>query len=506
MTPAIALAAHGLSGPAARRTSVFAVVATPWRATKRQTIWVSLTLFVLGCAAAVTCGILIPSAKGQALAMIIYAAGVCALWAFWFSGLLLLARDARMLAIPGVTRDTTVCALVYGALTIGAPALVEGIFGWSMALPAMLSAFAVSAGLTFVLSPRWAGMFMGFLPAIYSTTQARFHMLPPMSAAFLHWGTATTIVLFAFVAIRWRYILHGGGSGAGGWRTPLILQLRQQAVCAGWSFDKQMFWQRESAQHRYTDLHGIDARTPARAVQVALGGTLFLPLTLAGNLRRLAVVAWPVLVFMVFMLLSRLDRTHDLHKLLGVVGVSGAMWAGAFGTAMLLFAVTALLKRRWEQGAEPALLALLPGLGKHAPMHRSVLRAAFVKPFAMCAALWALMIACGYLLHLGVLAYASMTLILFGMCAAAAMSLLRVFAGRPLGSVAQACIAGVAFVLMCVSLPMVYITPMAKLGPSAGLVEWGLLVAWLVFAAWMAWLALRAWQAFRLRPHPFLSR
>ena len=506
MTPAVVLTSDSLSaGPAVRRSSLAALV-TPWRSTKRRTIWTSLAIFVLGCAAAVVCGILVPNAKGQALAMIFYAAGVCFLWAFWFSGLLLLARDARMLALPGLLRDTMVCALAYAVLTVAAPALVEGAFGWSASLPAMLAAFGMLAGLAFVLSPRWAGMCMGFLPAIYSTVHETFHVLSPLGQDFLRWGTVASVVLFAFVAIRWWRILHDAGTGAGGWRMPLILQLRQQAVCAGWSFDKQMFWQRDATQYRYTDLRGIDARTPVNAIQVALGGDLFTPRTLTGNLRRLAVIAWPVSIFVICMLLTSLDRVHDMHRLLATIGVSGAMWSGAFGMAMLLFAVTALLKRRWEQGAEPALLALLPGLGKSAPMHRSVLRAAFAKPFGISIALWVMVMFCEYLLHLGALAYALTTLIAFGMGAASAMSLLRVFAGRALGNMVQTCIAGVAFVLMCVSLPLVYLTPMARLGPAAGLIEWGLFVAWLVFAVWMAWLALRAWQAFRLRPHPFLSR
>jgi hypothetical protein len=293
---------------------------------------------------------------------------------------------------------------------------------------------------------------------------------------------------------------------AGGWRKPMILQLRQQAVCTGWSFDKQMFWQRDGMQHRYTDLRGIDARAPVKTIQVALGGDLFTPRTLPGNLRRLAVMAVPVLIFVLCMLLTSLDHVHDLRKLLTIIGVSGAMWSGAFGMAMLLFAVTALLKRRWEQGAEPALLALLPGLGKHAPTHRSVLRAAFIKPLVICIALWAMMVACEYLLHLGGLAYALTTFLALGMVAMAAMSLLRLFAGRALGNLARPCIAIITFVLMGVSLPLVYLTPMARLGPVASLVEWGLLVTWVVFATWMAWLAVRAWHALRLRPHPFLSR
>ena len=506
MSPAVALATDNFSAQSAtRRSSVLAALTTPWRSTKRQTIWIALVIFVLGCAAAAVCGVLMPNARGQVLAMIFYAAGVCFVWAFWFSGLLLVARDARMLAFPGVLRDTLVCALAYGVLMIAAPVLIEGAFGWSMARPAMLSAFAMAAGLTFVLSPRWVSMCMGFLPAIYSTAHESFHVLSPMSTEFLHWGTVAAVALLVFAAIRWWHILHDDSTDACGWRVPMILQLRQQAVSAGWSFDKQTFWQRNGGQHRYTDLRGIDARAPVKTIQVALGGDLFVPRTPAGNLRRLGVVIWPVLIFVGCMLLTSIDRVHDLHKLLVVIGVSGAMWSGAFGMAMLLFAVTAVLRRRWEHGVEPALLALLPGLGQHAPLHRSVLRAAFVKPFGICVALWAMMAASEYLLHLGALAYALTILILLGMVAATALSLLRVFAGNALGTVAQASIIVVACVLMGVSLPLIYITPMAKLGPVAGMIEWGLLAAWLVFTGWMTVLALRAWRAFRLRPHPFLS-
>lgn len=506
MTPTLALAPDRLPAtPPIRRSRLLATLTTPWRSTKRQTLWIALVIFVLGCAAAVVSGILVPDARGQAFAMIFYAAGVCFVWAFWFSGLLLVARDARMLGIPGVARDTVFCALVYGVLMIAAPALIEGAFGWNVALPAMLSAFAIAGSLTFVLAPRWVSACMGFLPGVYSTTHAVFHVLSPLGRDFLHWGTAATVALLLLVVIRWRHVLLDDSAEACGWSSPMVLQLRQQAVSAGWSFDKQMLWRRNGSQHRYTDLRGIDASTPAKTIEVALGA-LFVPQTMAGNLRRLAMVAWPILIFVVAMLLSNFGRVHDLRKLLVIIGVSGALWSGAFGMGMLLFAVTALLKRRWEQGAEPALLALLPGLGRHAPMHRSVLRAAFVKPFALCIALWAMMIACEYLLHVGTLAYLLTTLIVVGVLAPTALSLLRLFSGRPLGTFAQTCIIIATFVLMGVTLPLAYLTPMAKLGPVAGLIEWSLLAAWLVFAAWMTLLALHAWRAFHLRPHPFLSR
>lgn len=304
MNPAVALASNRLTARAAtRRPWMLAALITPWRSTKRQTLRIALAIFVIGCVAAVTCCILLPDARGQALAMIFYAGGVCFVWAFWFSGLLLLARDARMLALPGVLRDTAFCALIYGVFMIAAPALIEGAFGWGMALPAMLSAFAMAAGLTFVLAPRWISVCMGFLPGAYSTAHAAFHVLSPLDPDFLHWSTAASLALFAFVAIRWRHILRDGSTEACGWRT----------------------------------------------------------------------------------------------------------------------------------------------------------------------------------------------------------SLLRVFAGRVLGNVLQTSIAGAAFVLMCVSLPLVYLTPTAKLGPVADWIEWALAVAWLVFAVWMACLALRAWRVFDERPHPFLA-
>lgn len=486
------------------RSSLAFLLQAPWRAARRQTLWTTLAIFGLCCAAALAFGIWMPGRRGLALAMIFYATGVCFTWAFCLSGLLLLGRDARLLALPGAVRNTTLSALAYGALTIALPTAVEAAFGADVALAAMLVALALAAGLAFVLLPRWISTWMGFVPAIYIALYQGLHILSPFSTGFLYTGLLASVVLLALAVIRWRRILRGNTADVGGWNTPIILALHQQAVSPGWSFDKQLLWQRSVRENRFTNLRGIDARAPARTIEVCLGA-LYTPQTAAGNLRRLGMVAWPALVFGVAMLLANIGHVHDLHKLVALIGISGVMWSSVFGITMVLFAVCAMLKRRWEQGREPALLALLPGLGRHAPVSRSLLRATLAKPFGVCVALWALMVACEVWLRLGVAAVALTSLIVFGMGAAAAMLLLRVFAGRPLRNLVQALIAGSTFVLVCVCLPLVFITPLAKLGPMAVGIEWALILAWLIFGAWMTVLTMRAWGMLIARPHPFLA-
>lgn len=488
----------------APRSPLTSLLQAPWRAARRQTLWTTLTIFGLCCAAAVAFGIWIPGRRGLALAMIFYAAGVCFMWAFCLSGLLLLGRDARLLALPGAVRNTTLSALVYGALTIALPTAIEAAFGANPALAAMLAALALAAGLAFVLLPRWISTWLGFLPAIYIALYQGLHILSPFSTSFLYTGMSATLVLLAVTAICWQRILRRETTSACGWSTPVILALHQQAVSAGWSFDKQLLWQRSARESRFTNLRGIDARAPAKAIEVCLGA-LYTPQTAAGNLRRLGMIAWPVLVFGLAMLLVNLGHVHDLRKLVALIGISGVMWSSVFGVTMVLFAVCAMLKRRWEQGREPALLALLPGLGRHAPLRRSLVRATFAKPFGVCVALWALMVACEVWLQLGFAAVALTSLIVFGMGAAAAMLLLRVFAGRPPRNLAQAVIAGSTFVLMCVCLPLVFVTPLAKLDPTAVGIEWALILVWLIFGAWMTVMATHAWGMLKARPHPFLA-
>lgn len=498
---ASAIAMEPNAAPHTRRTALWSA---PLRATKRHTLWWCLAWFGICCVAAVACGFWATDVRGHFLAMFFYAAGVALLWAFCMASLALLARDAHALAIPRAERDATRCAWLYAALTLALPAGAAAALGWNALLAATLAAIALVGGLAFVLLPRWFSTWMGFLPAIYIGLHQRLHVLSPSSAGFVYVALLVAGVLLIAIAANWRRIVRGDGVAATGWRSPMILQLRQQAVSGGWALDKQVSWRNNDQPCRHANLRGIDARTPVKAIEVSLGA-LFVPQTAAGNLRRLAAALWPLAVFALAMGLVNLGHLHDVRRMLGLMAVSGAMWAGAFGTAMVMMVTYTMLNRQWEHGQEIALLALLPGLGRHASPQRSLVRAAFIKPFGVCAALWLLMVACEWLSHLGGVAIALTTLMVFSLAAATAMLLLRMFAGRLPRRFILGLMSVAAFVLMCASLLLAYLAKLAKLGSAATLAEWGLLALWLVFGAWMAWLTVRAWHALRQRPHPFLA-
>lgn len=447
----------------------------------------------------------VPTPHGQTLALFFYAGGAAFLWAFCLSGLVLLARDARSLGIPGVVRNTILSAVIYALLTIAIPALVAGVFGWDSRIAALMSALAVAGGLGFVLLPRWASAWFGFVPAIYGSAHATFHPLSPLDPRFPLWSVPALLVLGVAAVIQWRKLLLNASSDAAGWRNPMILQMHQQAVSKCWGFDKQLLWQRSDKQHLYMTLHAIDARTPVKTIEVALG-IVYVPRSMIGKLRAFATVAWPLALVAVLLIVLNLAHMHVWGKTLAVMGASGLMGGGMVLLVMAALLVFTTLQRRWSEGAEPALLALLPGLDQHAPIMNSVVCAAFRKPIMLFVVLWLVLVASVLLLHAGIASVVLITLFVLTVFMATAVHVLRLFAARPMRALHQALIAIFTLVLLCASLPVSMAMPrVARHWPPGILIEWGLDIAWVIFGAWMTYLAMRAWHVLQRRPHPFMA-
>ena len=287
----------------------------------------------------------------------------------------------------------------------------------------------------------------------------------------------------------------------------MLAQMRRQAVTCGWAPDKQWAWQASSSQHRHFELRGISADTPVKVIEVAMGG-VFMPRTPVGNLRRALTMLWPVALFAGAMLVQSASHVHSLHRLLLIGGLSGVLWLGMFGMAMLAIMLPVMLRRRWTQGSEPALLALLPGLARRAPPARSLLRAAFTKPALLCVALWALMLAGELAFNAAIVGQviAITTLLVLGMAAVTAMLTLRAFAGLPAGKFGLGVLTVLATILMMASLPLAMTLPkLLAHTPQAIWAAWALDVAWLLLAGWAAFRARHAWRVLQQRPHPFLA-
>lgn len=489
-----------------RRSAFVAALVAPWYATKRHTIWLSVVLLAVCGLGALAIAALVPTLHGQITAVSLYAAGIAFAWAFWGSGLLLVARDGWRLGVPHATRNATASVLLYAVISIALPVLPEAAFGWNVAPLALIVAVAIAAGLAFVLLPRWIAVWLGFLPALYGSLQARLHLAAPSQPAFLHWAGLLLVVLLVPVVWSWWRLLRGGGGSdeALGWNSPMILQLRKQATTSAWAFDKQLFWREGKNQARFMTLHGIDTQAPAKAIEVALGG-MFVPRTAVGNLRRLGAVAWPMACFGIAMVLQTLGQTGVIHRAVAAGAIGGAMWGGLFGVSMSMFGLYALLNRRWNSGAEPALMALLPGLGQHAPLHRSVACAAFTKPLLLCVALWLMMVGCEWLAHFGAAAMGLTTVVVAVMCLLNAACLLRVFAGRPVSGWVLGVLAVCVFGAMMLSIGFAVVVGLKHATPTLLLAVWGVTAAWALGAGGAAWFAWRAWRSLAARPHPFLA-
>lgn len=97
-------------------------------------------------------------------------------------------------------------------------------------------------------------------------------------------------------------------------------------------------------------------------------------------------------------------------------------------------------------------------------------------------------------LHSGPIALLLSTLIMAGMAALKATSVLMVPADKPPS----------VLVMINVSAVIGIVTPIAKPGAWAPRMQWIAILIWRALIAWAAWRSIKAWRTLQHRPHPFL--
>ena len=184
---------------------------TPWLANQRWSRWLVVAASILLLAFATLAACLDHGAHAQLAAMFLYAMDLVLVWACWFSGMALVARDGHQLRMAGVARTATLSALLYAALMLALPAGVAVLAGWDVALCVLAAALAIAIGLGFMLLPRWISVWMSFLPAVYSGLHNLIHFPSPFDPRFQHAAWVVLIVLVVWLINCLLWLVPRGG-------------------------------------------------------------------------------------------------------------------------------------------------------------------------------------------------------------------------------------------------------------------------------------------------------
>jgi hypothetical protein len=485
------------------------LLVTPWRCGHRSLRWLSVFVLAITSLIAASFGIFAAKPDWTVTSAIVLCFGQFFVWAFHFSQIFLLARDARTLRIPGLERTAAYSLMLYVVLGIVPATLLLGACGGDMVNLGTLLALCTAVGLAFPLLPRYVSVWFGFLPAL-STGASKYVSVPgPDSPLFTHWAVPATLLLSIVVVVRWRLLLRDPSPRAQGLRSALVMQYMR----TGWGWGSKcqnsvnLLRSRPDWMQARADLRRVGPRWPVRALRVALGG-VYVPRTLAGHLRSsglpflFLLLCVPVMI-LVFQNGHGVSLSHTFWTGFSV-GVVGSI--GIFGTFLLFNLGTFLLRRNWsKQNTELPLLALLPGLGSREQVRRQLLRASLGLPVAGLLALWGLVLIAADYLHMQGLALVSVSLAEFGSAVALVAVGLNVLGGHPMSMWRMRVVSFALLALVALSLFL----PLTGLGrhpiPHIHALLLGIILAWAVFSAWLVFIGRRGLDAYYRRPHPFLS-
>lgn len=474
---------------------IVTILYAPRYAASPSSRWMSAAVFVLLVCIGSVVGV---STHAAASALLLYAAGLVALWWGWFSSLLLLARDSRRLGLPRSVRNNMMAVCVYALAGVALPALVAAVLGLNVQWAALVPALTTAGILTWLLLPYWIAAWVGFLPALYVALQNRVQMPAPTTTGAAAWGWLLLAILVAISIVRARALLRSDQDRDGTWSGTFLTQTHRKGWRLGWwSEQRNPLFRGLRGRNLEVDFRGVGAGEPARSIRVALGAW-YVPQTVRGRLRSFARLALSVVIFVAVILLLNGGHNVTPYQVERLILVDGSLWLGVFGTVMLALGSVGMVHRRWQSHADLALLALLPGIGNGASVTRSTAAAALRGPALVLGVLWLFALA-------GTVAWLMMTLFEIAVGATLAMLMLQTIAGTPLRPVARI-VLGIAWcVLLTASIDVALVLGTVPAGIATN--GWGAAcaLAWVALIAWTLWRALSAWRALQNRPHPFLG-
>lgn len=478
---------------------------TPWVAAPRASRWTAVAGVAL-------VGLLeVPfyvDTQGPARALACGLLACCAIGIWWLllvPSTLWLARDAAALGLPSVRRRANAGVLLHAAISIAAPTLLLTLVMGH--LPVWLVAFTLAvvgcvlyevlpAILLFVLAPlltvlSWLHGWSWHDAGI--TALARDASLP-------------TLALAVLAGWRWSRLLHSGVPRAFGLGAPTIWNFHRAAQLgltgvSGCDADVQRAPSDGSWLAPRVELRGAGPANPERAIRVALGRAT-MPLTLGSWIRQW-IHAGALLAF--FGLIVWLEKGFHggPHPLAPLFQPESADFGLSTLLTPVLAAAVALgcalpVAARWSGSAGGlALLALLPGLGGPADVHRHVIRAALARTATIVAAEFVILCALAWWAP-----HPAAAMLTAALCCACTLGLAALCV---LGAVGGHQLPGWALAVLVLALAALTGVATHAAFVSVGADRWAMLTFALAIAAIALARACRhAWRAVLARPHPFL--
>ncbi|MDE3073269.1 MAG: hypothetical protein KGJ63_11090 [Pseudomonadota bacterium] len=487
--------------------SIERILLAPWIATPRSTRWWVATILVLLVAGDVLCRVFGHAARPWVFSALLLGIGNGLCWAVLIPNSVLLALDARQMGLPGIRRDVVWSLLLYAALTIGVPTLLQLPHGHVLGF-GIVQVLVAAIGALYMLLPAYLGLALCLLPVLNSAI-SRLVVLPgPSDPRFVPWGAAASLLLVLAVAWRLHQLLRGGDVPRSGLRAPNLINLRRSLSMSradpstgaaalrarpGWLFVR-------------STLRGVGPRAPMLSLRVALGG-IYLPRTIISRAFESLLVAL-ILTFYGWVVfgIAHFDATanHWLQYALSRRGLPLSSWVCALFCLALVSMATELLTLRWSRvNAELPLLALLPGLGRVGDIKHLLLRTAIQRPASRLGLLCAVGLLVAVHLHAGwsvELAVALLVLVCVSYLVAMALC---IFGGRPLPGSGRALLLIGMLVLLSVSAwwPTLQHDWDGRVLPS---LADALAAIWSALVLFLFWLGYRGWRGLQQRPHPFL--
>ena len=488
-----------------------AILQAPWRASPRWTRWYVGLILTAATVAAVAIGFFAhrascPLLAGSALAFGEFFAGM-----FLLAPGVLLAVDGRQLRIPVLQRAAVAGMALPALVMIGVPTAALGLAGGPVVDIACVLAMAVSSGLLMGLMPRVLCAFIGLLPMMIRTIGMQLHLPEPGEPGFVALALGSVVGTLVLSALCWWRQLRDPEPYRQGWWQPMVLQFRRANRASGWAglaaglpdsvqqIRRQPDWLRPMV-----DLRPAGPRRPRYSLRVALGG-MFMPMTVAGRARQLAVAVLPgTLVMAMLLLQAARHRGGGISWALVTDWAGMFAWLGSFiGLLVTLLAVMQLHQHWQKHNAELPLLALLPGLGTPRQVRRELLAASLLPGLGIQSGVLILLLALALRIHLGWMAEAAVLLTQVASMGVLVAFTLSVVGGRPLRGwgAGVCCTVCIVLVSLSLSLSLMDRTAAASHAPWVA----ALAGAWALFLLVLGWIGRRGWHGLVQRRHPFLA-